>query len=113
LARLVPPLEGRTGGVRDKDDFQLWSPVPVTRNGRRYGETFFAGAIVQKAWVGFYYMPVYVEPELKRILAPELLAVLKGKACFHVTRLDDELLGQIRNALDAGIALYRERGWIA
>ena len=111
LERFVPPLEARST-VRDKDDYQLWSRKPVERDGRKYEETFFAGAIAQKGYVGFYYMPVYAEPEMRKLFAPDLLALLKGKSCFHVKRLDHGLRGQIRAALDAGFALYRERGWV-
>ena len=57
-------------------------------------------------------MPVYVETEAKEFFEPELLALLKGKSCFHVKRLDDELLSQIEAALERGVELYRERGWI-
>jgi hypothetical protein len=112
LARFSPPLDARTGGIAGKDDYQLWSRKPVERNGRAYDETYFAGAIVQKSYVGFYYMPVYAEPELSQVFAPELLALLKGKSCFHVKRLDDRLLAQVRAALDTGFELYRRRGWI-
>jgi hypothetical protein len=110
LERFAPPFEARAGGVKDKDDYQLWSPKPVVRHGRSYDETYFAGVIAQKAYVGFYYMPVSAEPE--QVFAPELLALLKGKSCFHVKRLDDELRAQIRRALEIGVTLYRERGWI-
>jgi hypothetical protein len=112
LERFSPPLEARTGGVKDKADYQLWSPKPVERNGRAYDETYFAGVIEQKSYVGFYYMPVYAEQELKEFFGPELLSLLKGKSCFHVRRLDDELRRQVRSALDAGFELYRRRGWI-
>jgi hypothetical protein len=108
----VPPLEARTGAVEGKADYQLWSVKPVERNGRHYQETYFAGVIVQKAYVGFYYMPVYADRELTQVFEPELLALLKGKSCFHIRRLEDELLRQIRGALDTGFALWRERGWI-
>jgi hypothetical protein len=111
LERFVPPLEARST-VAGKDDYQLYSAKPVVRDGRAYKETYFAGVIAQKGYVGFHYMPVYAEPEVKRLFEPELLGLLKGKSCFHVKRLDDELRGQIRRALDAGFALYRERGWI-
>jgi hypothetical protein len=111
LERFVPPLEARST-VEGKDDYQLWSTKPVERDGRKYEETYFAGVIAQKGYVGFYYMPVYAEPELRELFAPELLALLKGKSCFHVRRLDGELRAQVRRALDAGFALYRERGWV-
>ena len=81
-------------------------------DGRPRQEVYFAGLIVQKAHVGFYYMPVYAQPEIEALFAPELLALLKGKSCFHIKRLDDSLVGQISDALDAGRRLYEERGWI-
>ena len=111
LARFVPPLEARTGTVADKDDYLVSSPKEAIRHGRKYPETYFAGVIGQKAYVGFYFMPVQAQ-EQSRIFAPELLALLKGKSCFHFKRLDAELLGHVRAALDGGFALYRERGWI-
>jgi hypothetical protein len=111
LARFVPPLEARTGTVRDKDDYLVSAPKEAIRRGRKYPETYFAGVIVQKAYVGFYFMPVGAG-EQSRIFAPELLGFLKGKSCFHFKRLDGELLAEVGVALDRGFALYRERGWI-
>ena len=112
LARFSPPLVARTGTVAGKDDYHLWSEREVVVAGRPRKEVFFAGAIVQKGYVGLYYMPVYAEPERRGLFAPELLSLLRGKACFHVRRLDDELLRQIDQALRDGFELYRERGWV-
>ena len=112
LAEHAPPFVERAGGVRAKRDYQLWSEKEAVINGRPRSEVFFAGLIVQKSYVGFYYMPVYAEPERKELFGPELLGLLKGKSCFHVKRLDDTLLRQIREALAAGRRLYLERGWI-
>ena len=112
LRRYAPPLTVRTGGVRDKRDCQLWSEKAVEIEGRKRAEVYFAGLIVQKGYVGFYFMPVYTHAARREIFAPELLALLKGKSCFHVKRLDDELLRRIDEALAAGFELYRERGWV-
>jgi hypothetical protein len=112
LRRYSPPLAARTGTVRDKRDLHLWSEKPVVVAGRKRPEVFFAGLIVQKGYVGFYFMPVYAEPERKGLFAPALLALLKGKSCFHVRRLDDALLEHVDDALARGFALYEERGWV-
>jgi len=112
LRRYSPPLAVRTGTVRDMRDLHLWSEKEVETEGRKRKEVFFAGAIVQKGYVGFYFMPVYAEPEKNALFAPELLALLKGKSCFHVRQLDDELQRRVDEALERGLALYRERGWI-
>ena len=112
LAEHAPPFVERSGGVAGKRDYQLWSEKDVVIDGRPRSEVYFAGLIVQKHYVGFYYMPVYAEPERRKLFAPELLRLLEGKSCFHVKRVDDELLGQIRDALAEGRRLYEARGWV-
>ena len=112
VRRYAPPLAARTGGVTGKRDCQLWSEKAVEVAGRKRDEVFFAGLIVQKGYVGFYFMPVYTHSEQTAVFAPELLALLKGKSCFHVKRLDDDLVGHVDAALATGFDLYRDRGWV-
>ncbi len=49
---------------------------------------------------------------LQEIFHPNLLKLLKGKACFHIKKDDADLLEQIKDALEAGFDLYKKRGWI-
>ncbi|MBM3152556.1 MAG: DUF1801 domain-containing protein [Chloroflexi bacterium] len=93
-------------------DYDLWSFRDLAIEGRKRKEVFFAAIIIQKSYVGFYFMPVYAEPEMKTVFAPELLKLLKGKSCFHVKSLTPELLGQIEGALKDGFELYKQRGWV-
>ncbi len=90
----------------------LWSFKDLVIEGRQRKEVFFAAAIIQKSYLGFYYMPVYAEPQVKAFFKPELLACLKGKSCFHIKKVDDILLAQIQTALADGFRLYQERGWV-
>jgi hypothetical protein len=112
LRRYVPPFVARTGGVKGKRDCQLWSEKAIEVAGRKRDEVYFAGLIVQKGYVGFYFMPVYTHAEQTAVFAPELLALLKGKSCFHVKRVDDALVGHVEAALATGFDLFRERGWV-
>jgi hypothetical protein len=98
--------------VRDKRDYQLWSERDVVIDRRPRSEVYFAGLIRQKNYVGFYFMPVYTDPEQKALFAPELLRLLKGKSCFHIKHLDDKLLGHVADALTEGRRLYVKRGWV-
>ena len=109
LQAYQPPL------VPKRDEagyFDLWSLKPVVIDGRKKKEVYFAGLIIQKSYVGFYFMPIYAETDLKTVFKPELLKLLKGKSCFHVKKLDAELLRQIAAALKIGFELYQERGWV-
>jgi len=90
----------------------LVSQKPVVIDGRKKDEVWFAGILVQKGYVGFYYMPVYASPEMKKVFKPELLKCLKGKSCFHIKKQDPVIMGQIKESLKIGYAMYREKGWI-
>lgn len=113
VKRLLMPYAARLTARRDEPGyFDLWSEKEVVVSGRRRAEVFFAGAIVQKSFVGFYFMPLYADDDLSRGFGPELLATLKGKSCFHLKRMTPELRAQIEAALAAGWRLYEERGWV-
>jgi hypothetical protein len=109
LQAYQPPLVPKADNERY---FDLWSPKPIMIEGRKKKEVFFAGLIIQKDYVGFYYMPIYAETDLKTVFKPELLRLLKGKSCFHVKKLDEELLRQIEAALRVGFESYQQRGWV-
>ena len=95
-------LEGR---------YELWAIKDVIIEGRKRKEVFFASAIIQSSYVGFYYMPVYVDEEIRALFSPALLKLLKGKSCFHIRGLDEILEADVGNALKRGAAIYEQRGW--
>ena len=104
-----PPLVAK---VEDKRRLDLVSVKQVVIEGRKRPEVYFASIIIQKGYVGFYFMPVYSTPGMKEFFAPELLSLLKGKSCFHIKKLDKQLLAQIRKTLKDGFKLYKTRGWV-
>jgi len=109
MVRYSPPLV-----VKGEDDshYDLWSIKNVVIAERKRKEVFFAALIIQKSYVGFYFMPVYTDEEARSYFKPELLKILKGKSCFHIKKLDAELLAQVDAALQAGYLLYQQKGWI-
>jgi hypothetical protein len=113
LSKYAPPFEVRRETGKDvKEAYSLWSNKPAIVHGRERSGIYFAGLIQQKNYVGFYYMPVYTDPERKSLFKPELLGRLKGKSCFYLTKLDPELKSQVKDVLEDGFKLYKERGWV-
>jgi hypothetical protein len=100
-------LRGGEGG-----QVLLISEKAVVIEGRKREELWFASALVQKGYVGFYYMPVYMNEAVRSQLKPELLKCLKGKACFHIKKNDPLLFDQIGEALEIGYECYKKKGWI-
>lgn len=78
---------------------------------RSYPTMFFASAVIRKSSVVFYFMPVYIWPELQAQFGDELLKTLKGRTCFHLKRMDENLRSQISTALAIGHRKYSEKGW--
>lgn len=109
LERYAPPFVARTDS---KGGYHLWSAKGMVDQRGKTKDCFFAGVIPQTGYIGFYYMPVYTNPERKAMFEPELLSLLKGKSCFYVRRLEPAVKRQMRAALRSGFRLYKERGWV-
>ena len=114
LHQMLTPYE--SGSVKkmggEGGQVSLISHKEVEIAGRKKSELWFAGLLIQKGYVGFYFMPVYVEPEKKRLLGAELLKTLKGKSCFHIKSADPVIYSQIEQALRLGYEEWRKNGWV-
>ncbi|RZM22519.1 MAG: DUF1801 domain-containing protein [Pedobacter sp.] len=104
---------GFSNRTNSETDYDLWSDKNVVIEGKQRHEVFFASVSIKKGHVGFYFMPVYSEPDMKDMFDANLLKLLKGKSCFHIKKLDDLLLSQIEGALAEGFKLYKEKGWVS
>jgi hypothetical protein len=109
LQKYSPPFVAK---VSTEDFYDLWSIRDLVIEGRKRSEVYFAAVKKNKGYVGFYFMPVYIESEQKKLIPPDLLKCLKGKSCFHIKTLSAELIQQIGQGLNVGFQLYKERGWI-
>ncbi len=104
LETYAPPFSV-TSDTPKRYDLTMLKPVEIA--GRKRDDLFFAGVMINKGYVGFYYMPIYANPKLSERLSANLLKTLKGKSCFHVKHIDDAMLNDIRSALDIGAEEYR------
>jgi len=100
--------------VNSEQEYDLWSNKNVVIEGKKRNEVFFASVLIHKGHVGFYFMPVYEQqkPDPKLQFDPGLLKLLKGKSCFHIKKLDAELLSKIEDALAEGFRIYKEKSWV-
>jgi hypothetical protein len=112
LKQYMPPFKPGGFTVRGKPSFHLAAPELVAIPGAYGGkptELNMASLILQKGYVGFYLSGI---PEMRKKLSPELLKLLKGKACFHLKTLDDGLRKGIKEALELGTNRFKDRGWV-
>ena len=115
LKKILSKFDGTfvQGKVKtDKPQYHLWSKNKISIQGRSPKQIYFAGIIIQKNFVGFYFMPVYADTKLKDFFEPDLLSLLKGKSCFHIKKMDSKLKKQIVSALTLGFRQYKKREWL-
>ena len=109
LKKYEPPLVAKA----DYDArYDLWSVKDIVIDGRPRKEIAFGAVIIQSSYVGFYFTPIYTSQQARDNTAPELMKLLKGKGCFHVKKLDDELLKHIRDLIKRGFNQYKKNGWV-
>jgi hypothetical protein len=91
-----------------KESYHLYGKEEVMITGKKY-KVFLGGIVKQKKYVGFYFMPIYSDPE-KFKLDEELKKLLHGKTCFYIKDLS--IKEKLEKLLVQGIKLYKEKGWI-
>ncbi|AFY69841.1 hypothetical protein Pse7367_1552 [Thalassoporum mexicanum PCC 7367] len=73
---------------------------------------FFGAVQVKKYYVSYHLMPLYVFPELKETISPQLKKRMQGKACFNFRSVNEELFKELAELSDRGLAKYQEAGYI-
>ena len=109
LSKYCPPL---TAKVDTPGRYELYSIKDLVIDGRKRSEVYFAGAIIQKSFVGFYFMPMYGNPEFIERLSPELKRCIKGKACLNIKKAEENLFKEIEKMTRDGFKIYRRNKWI-
>ena len=109
LSTFVPPLE-----VRGESDskYNLYGTKKVTVGKKEVDGMYFASAIIQKNFVGFYFFPIYTHLRHFSDIPQDLKKCLKGKSCFHIKKSEDNLFASIRNISKKGMGIYRKDEWI-
>jgi hypothetical protein len=73
---------------------------------------FFGGVRRGKAYVSFYLMPMYSNPELLGKISDDLRRRMQGKSCFNFTRVEPELFAELEQLVHAGFACYERLQYV-
>lgn len=85
----------------------------VTKSNSWRGGPMFFGAVLQgKAYVSCHLMALYMYPELRKSVSPELMKHMQGKACFNFRAPDDVLFRQLKAVTRAVFEKYRAEQWL-
>jgi len=85
--------------------YQLSSRVKSDRVGR---PLFVGGVQVNKNYVSYHLMPIYMNPSLQTAMPPALKKRMQGKSCFNFTSIDAEMLRALRVLTAEAIASFKD-----
>lgn len=73
---------------------------------------YFGSVKINKSYVSFHLMPVYIFPDLLRNMSPELKKRMQGKSCFNFNSIDKALLQELTELTKEGYIKYKESGYL-
>ena len=99
LKRILQPYsKNLTVKANTQDSYYLEGPYSE----KWKKELFFASAKIQKNYVSFYLMPVYMYPELLKDISPELKKTMQGKSCFNFKKVEPDLFKELAELTKKG-----------
>lgn len=78
----------------------------------RKTDFYFGKVVINKNYVSYHLMPVYVNPKLLDDISPGLLKRMQGKSCFNFKDIDKTLFKELSNLTKRGIEFYKKNGML-
>jgi len=100
-AKLDPKIDSAT---------ELYLDTPHIQKNKK--PLFFGAIKVNKNYVSYHLMPVYVEPALLANVSPELKKRMQGKSCFNFTKVEKTLFDELALLTEVSFASYWEKGFV-
>ncbi len=110
LERFLGPLKVK---VDTESNFELSGTIQAPQGKKMVDGIYFSSIVPKEKDVRFYFFPAYTHPEAFEYISDRLKKFKKGKSCFHVSYLDEELENEIKEMISKAIDIYRTEGWLA
>lgn len=81
----------------------------VMKNGK---PLFFGSVVINKSYVSFHLMPVYVFPELLDGMSATLKKRMQGKSCFNFKEIDEADLADLKDLVRNGLEKYKTAAYV-
>ena len=74
---------------------------------------YFGSVKINKNYVSFHLMPVYVFPELLEDISSSLKLRMQGKSCFNFNAVDNNLFEELSELANNGYSEYKKAGYLS
>lgn len=109
LKAQVPPLRIRHEA---EQGFEVCGTKEAMQGRQKVDGFYFASVIPKSNDVRFYFFPIYTHPTRYTELSEDLRKALKGKSCFHIKRLSEEVEQELKSMIDRGVEIFTEEGYV-
>lgn len=99
--------------VSKNDDkvFEIAGTKEVMQGKQKVNGHYFASVMSKPKDIRLYFFPIYTHVDSFSI-SDDLKKCLKGKSCFHIKKLSDEMGAEIKEMVAIGVSLYKKDGLI-
>ena len=96
-----------------ENKFEVSGTIEAMQGKKKVDGIYFASVVPKPKDVRFYFFPTYTHKEQIGELPENLKKALKGKSCFHVKYMDDEIEDNIKELVETAVKLYQADGLLA
>ncbi len=107
LTAHTPPLQLRKSGP---EGAEFAGTIPTLQGKAKVDGIYFASIVPKPKDIRLYFFPIYTHAEQYGDLPAPLRKCLKGKSCFHIKGLDEELTSAITDMVQKGVTQYQQDG---
>lgn len=94
--------------------FEVSGTVEAMQGKKKVDGMYFATVAPKPKDIRFYFFPLYTHREqLESELSERLKKCLKGKTCFHVKALTEDLSKEFESLVSKSVGLYQADGLLA
>ncbi|PHN03260.1 hypothetical protein [Flavilitoribacter nigricans] len=105
MLECVPPLQVR----KETPTLLELAGTRPAMQGKQKVDGFYFGSVVPKPKdIRLYFFPIYTHVDAFEDIPEGVRKCLKGKSCFHIKKLDEELERAFREMVQRGLELYRK-----
>lgn len=110
--KLVNILKQHLGTLKIRVDkpsnFEVNGTIEAPQGKKIVQGIYFSSIVPKEKDVRLYFYPSYTHPDKFSNLSDQLKKFKKGKSCFHIKFLNDELEKEINQMVGKAIEIYRE-----
>lgn len=113
-SRLKNILMSFTGPIKVRVDklsnFEVAGTIEAMQGKQLVDGIYFSSIVPKEKDVRFYFYPTYTHPDEFNDLSDSLKKFKKGKSCFHVKYLNEELEQELIRVISKAIEVYKKDG---